>query len=74
MTIRVNGKAIACEEGQSVAAALMNEGLTEFRPGRLPYCGMGICMECTATINGRPGQRTCLVMCEDGMEVTFDQG
>jgi hypothetical protein len=30
---------------------------------------MGICMECRATINGQPFCRTCLIPCEQGMEI-----
>lgn len=74
MTILVNGKAIKAKPNQTLAAAMLNADITDFRPEerdrpRLPFCAMGVCMECTATVNGQPGQRTCMVMCEDGMEV-----
>jgi sarcosine oxidase subunit alpha len=36
---------------------------------RAPFCGMGICMECRATVNGRQHQRTCQLACAPGMEV-----
>jgi sarcosine oxidase subunit alpha len=36
---------------------------------RGPLCGMGICMECRATVNGVPHRRTCQMTCAPGMEV-----
>jgi sarcosine oxidase subunit alpha len=36
---------------------------------RAPFCGMGICMECRATVNGVPQQRTCQLLCTPEMEV-----
>jgi sarcosine oxidase subunit alpha len=36
---------------------------------RAPFCGMGICMECRATINGVLHRRTCQVACTPEMEV-----
>jgi sarcosine oxidase subunit alpha len=35
-------------------------------------CGMGICFECCATIDGRPHQRTCQASCRSGMEIRTD--
>jgi sarcosine oxidase subunit alpha len=35
-------------------------------------CGMGICGECRVTIDGQPHQRSCLVLCREGLEVTTD--
>jgi hypothetical protein len=39
---------------------------------RGPLCGMGICFECRALVDGRVLVRTCLVPCRDGMEVCTD--
>ena len=36
---------------------------------RGPLCGMGICFECRATIDGMPHQRSCQILCAAGMEV-----
>jgi sarcosine oxidase subunit alpha len=36
---------------------------------RAPLCGMGICFECRATINGFAHRRSCQVLCEPGMDV-----
>ncbi|UWZ81706.1 (2Fe-2S)-binding protein [Occallatibacter riparius] len=37
---------------------------------RGPLCGMGICMECRATVDGVAHVRTCQVLVKDGMRVT----
>jgi sarcosine oxidase subunit alpha len=36
---------------------------------RAPFCGMGICMECRATVNGVLQMRICQMLCSQGMEV-----
>lgn len=62
---------------RTVAAALMLEGeqagwRTTRRAGerRGAFCGIGVCYDCLATVDGRPGLRTCLVEVADGMVVT----
>ncbi len=72
--ISVNGAALQVIAGTSVAAALMMaetaSRLSVCGESRSPVCGMGVCFECRATVNGRPHQRTCLIQCVDGMQVT----
>lgn len=75
--ITLNGKAVCVAAGATVAAALASGGWTTFRRSvsgehRGPLCGMGICLECRVTINGEPHCRSCLVLCEPGMEVRTD--
>jgi hypothetical protein len=72
-SITVNGKAVRVSEGTSVAAAMMTAGepcrvSVQGQP-RGPLCGMGICMECRATVNGVPQRRTCQLVCAPGMEI-----
>lgn len=74
LTLVVNGRGLSVEAGTTVAAALIAAGETRFRSSvhgepRGPLCGMGICMECRVTINGLAHCRSCLVLCEAGMEV-----
>ena len=73
MTITVNGKAVSVAEGTTVAAALMMAGdparLSARGEPRAPLCGMGICMECCATVNGVMHRRSCQLTCEPEMEV-----
>jgi hypothetical protein len=35
-------------------------------------CGMGICLECRVTIDGREHSRSCTTLCAEGMEVRTD--
>jgi sarcosine oxidase subunit alpha len=71
----VNGRAINCAPGSSVAAALLSNGLTSFRTSvsgepRAPLCGMGICFECRVAIDGEAHVRSCQVTVREGMEIT----
>jgi sarcosine oxidase subunit alpha len=72
-SILVNGKRLEVAVGTSVAAAmvLVQEPCRFSITGepRAPLCGMGICMECRATVNGAPHMRTCQLACAPGMEV-----
>ncbi len=73
MSITVNGRAVRVADGTSVAAAMMmtNEPCRFSAHGepRTPFCGMGICMECRATVNGVPQRLTCQLICTPDMEV-----
>jgi sarcosine oxidase subunit alpha len=59
-----------------VAAAVMRlqAGFRRSVTGELrgPLCGMGICMECRVTLNGRPHERSCQLLCAPGMEISTD--
>jgi hypothetical protein len=72
-SITVNGKQVRVPIGASVAAAVMlaNEPCRFSVSGepRGPLCGMGICMECRATVNGVLHRRTCQMICAAGIEV-----
>jgi sarcosine oxidase subunit alpha len=72
--LRVNGRAVRAVPGTSVAAALLDVGITAFRTSvngdaRAPVCGMGVCFECRVTIDGIPHLRACLIAVRDGMSV-----
>ena len=76
--IHVNGKPVTVPAGTIVAAALALAGETRFRRStggepRGPLCGMGVCFECRVNINGRSHCRSCLTVCEEGMEVRTDE-
>jgi aerobic-type carbon monoxide dehydrogenase small subunit (CoxS/CutS family) len=70
-----NGQEIEFEEGQSIAAALINCDKRELRStrfGKEPrsiFCGIGICFDCIVVINGVGNQRSCLIEAHDGMKV-----
>lgn len=78
VTVRVNGQVVRVPRGTTVAAAIARGGCDRIRrsvrgEARGALCGMGICWECRATIDGRPHGRTCLVLCAEGMEVRTDE-
>ena len=61
-----------------VSAAISRAGVTTFRrsltgEARGPLCGMGVCFECRATVNGEEHCRSCQTLCEDGMDVRTDE-
>lgn len=76
--LRVNGRVVSVPAGTIVAAAVALAGGIRFRKSvlgqpRSALCGMGVCMECRVTINGRPHSRSCQTLCEPGMEVCPDE-
>ena len=78
VTVLVNGRSICVPAGSTAAAAIATAGHAHFRTSitgrpRGPVCGMGICFECRATIDGRPHQRSCQTVCRPGMEIQTDE-
>jgi predicted molibdopterin-dependent oxidoreductase YjgC len=74
VTITVDGRALTVPAGTTVAVALLMNGRTRFRTSvtgepRNPLCGMGTCLECRLTIDGRAHCRSCQVACREGLEV-----
>jgi hypothetical protein len=77
VALRINGALVRVHRQTTVAAAIMIGGASVFRrsatgEARGPLCGMGICFECRATVNGQLHQRTCQLLARDGMEVRTD--
>ena len=78
VTITVDGRTVAVPAGAMLASVLCNDrdsrAMRRSVRGslRAPLCGMGICFECRATVDGRPQVRTCTVMCREGLEVRTD--
>lgn len=73
--LEIDGRRVAVAAGITVAAALLEHGVTTFRTSvrgepRGPLCGMGICHECRVTIDGVPHRRACLAPVANGMRVT----
>jgi D-hydroxyproline dehydrogenase subunit gamma len=73
VNLSVNGRVLSVPEGASVAAALLSSDahcrISESGELRYPLCGMGICFECRAIIDGLPHRRTCQIACRGGMIV-----
>ena len=76
VSIRINGFVVTVPAGTTVAVAMAIAGATCRRSvagePRGPLCGMGICFECRAMINGRLHCRSCQINCEPGMDVRTD--
>lgn len=76
VTILVDGRELEVPTHRTVAAAMMAEaGQPAWRRTRRGgesrglFCGIGVCYDCLATVDGRPTVRTCLVTVKDGMRV-----
>jgi predicted molibdopterin-dependent oxidoreductase YjgC len=76
LQLTVNGKLVSARHGATVAAVLMQAGAATRTSvsgeARNPFCAMGICMECCATVNGVQHVRTCQIPVEAGMEVVTE--
>ena len=77
VTVQVNGRVVTVPEGTLVAAAVVRAGEVRFRrsvrgQARGPLCGMGICFECRARVDGVLHVRTCQLVCAAGMEIVTD--
>jgi len=73
--ILVDGRPIRAPAGASVAAALLATGRRAWRttPSGAPrgaFCAIGVCFDCTATVDGLPEVRTCVTTVAPGMRVS----
>lgn len=80
VTLSFDGQEIRAREGDSVAAALLANGLAVTRSTpvlgapRGPFCMMGACFECLAVVDGKPNVQTCMVPVRPGMRVERQRG
>ena len=78
MRVTVDGRAIDVAAGTLVAAAIElaapGQGARVSPAGlrRQPLCGMGVCGECRATVDGRAHRLGCQTLCTPGMEILTD--
>jgi succinate dehydrogenase/fumarate reductase-like Fe-S protein len=78
IVVRVDGREIEVEAGTIVAAAIEiarpGHGARRSVDGarRSPFCGMGVCGECRATIAGQAHRLGCQVLCTPGLEILTD--
>ena len=74
----VNGQPIEAYAGETVLAALLAAGFKTIKKNPVSHeprgalCGMGVCFECTVTINGVPNIRACVTEVQEGMKVELD--
>jgi len=75
--LRVNGVQVSVTAGATVAVAiaLAGQACRKSVSGepRGPLCGMGICFECRANVDGKPHSRSCQIVCAPGMDVRTDE-
>ena len=70
-----NAVAVQCEEGQSIAAAVINSGTLALRKTRFGdeprsiFCGIGMCFDCVVVIDGVANQRSCLIEAKADMNI-----
>jgi len=70
-----NGQLFTGLEGETIAAALLANGVRTLRyqeesgTPRGIYCNIGHCFECRVMVNDRSSVRACLTIVEEGMEV-----
>ena len=80
LTIYIDGVPIAAEPNESIAAVLLRQAPLWSRTTpvsgtrRAPYCMMGVCFDCLATVDGVSSIQTCLVPIRDGMRVDRQRG
>lgn len=70
----MDGLPVTALAGETIAAALARAEIVALRQTRDGgrrglYCGMGACFECAVEVDGRGGQRSCLVKVSEGMQV-----
>lgn len=80
VTIFIDGMPVKADAGEMVAGVLLRESRPHARTSpvsqstRAPYCMMGVCFECIATIDGAPSIQTCMTEVKNGMRVERQQG
>lgn len=73
-------RTIVARKGDSVAAALLAEGVLDVRVSasggdpRAPYCMMGVCFECLVEIDGVASRQACMTTVADGMVIRRHRG
>lgn len=73
VTVHINGRPALVPIGTTVASAMLQAEAACRRSvsgePRSALCGMGICFECRAVVDGVRDRRTCQIACRDGMVV-----
>lgn len=73
VTVWINGSALTVPAGTIVSAAMLTAAaacrISVSGEQRTALCGMGICFECRAVVDGVAHRRTCQMRCREGMLV-----
>ncbi|KMZ12304.1 putative sarcosine oxidase alpha subunit, 2Fe-2S domain [Candidatus Burkholderia humilis] len=77
LTLQIDGRSVRVARGSSVAAAValacgradvVTRRSVSGAP-RGPMCGMGVCRECSVTIDGMRHRLACQTLCEQDMSI-----
>ncbi len=79
VTIYFEGIPVVANEGDTVASALISNGIdvfgfTEKGHPRGFFCAIGKCSSCLMEIDGIPNVRSCITPVKDGMQVKRQTG
>jgi sarcosine oxidase subunit alpha len=73
ISVTVNRQTVMVPVGATAAVAIAIAGqvcrTSVTGEPRGPLCGMGICFECRAEINGKSQCKSCQVVCWPGMDI-----
>lgn len=75
LTFYFNGQPLEAKEGDTIAAALMANGIRVFRETKRRheprglFCAIGQCTDCVMVVDGKPNVRTCVTLVKEGMQV-----
>jgi D-hydroxyproline dehydrogenase subunit gamma len=79
VTITVDGAPVTAYAGETVAAVLITQQGMRTRQtvggaSRGVFCGMGVCFDCLAVVDGVPNTRSCMTPVAEGLRVERQQG
>ena len=80
VTIYVDGAPVAVREGETLALALLETGVDDFRTTpvshakRGPFCLMGACFDCLVELDGHANVQACCVEVRAGQQVRRQRG
>lgn len=75
VSVRFEGQPLDLATDGSLAAALLEAGISHFRDTpnnvqpRGPFCLMGVCFDCLMVIDGMPNTQACMVKPREGMVI-----
>ena len=76
----IDGEQVTARPGDTVAAVLLRTppGIARHTPikesPRAPYCLMGVCFDCLATVDGETSVQTCLIAARPDMRIERPSG
>lgn len=80
VTVSYEGETLKARRGQTVASALIANGIVQFGRSRKLlqprglFCANGRCCSCYMTIGGKEHIRACMVLVEEGMLIKRCEG